>query len=141
MNVKDVRTEPYLMANVGQRNLAKSVLTIAVVILRRLCRRKTNMSNPGPMLQNIESMINKMFRHTVMPRYRYWQFRNHVFGWNTEPTSNGKFCAFIYRVTKRSWKLVRKVEFGRRKIAKARALKWYQQRKAKWEAKRKVIEG
>jgi hypothetical protein len=66
------------------------------------------------------------------PRFRYWRVRgdHYAFAYTTERTSDGKFWALKYRITKNAWKLVKKVAFGRRRVAKARAYKWYQNRKA-----------
>jgi len=80
--------------------------------------------------QLLEEMVNKFF--TVrMPRFRYWRVRgdHYAFAYTTERTSDGKFWALKYRVTKKAWKLVKKVGFRRRRVAKARAYKWYQERK------------
>ena len=59
------------------------------------------------------------------PNMRYWTKGNYVYAWTTEPVK-GKFYALKYRVLKdESWVLKHKVRFGRRKVAKARARKWY----------------
>jgi len=66
------------------------------------------------------------FRYFTMPRK--WKKTRYAFGWTTERQSNGKFVAFKYRILRNgNWKLVKKVEFGKRRVAKARALKWHQQ--------------
>jgi len=61
------------------------------------------------------------------PNMRYWQRGKAIFAWTTEPVK-GKFWALRYRVLKnKSWRLKHKVAFGRRKIAKARAKKWFEE--------------
>ena len=67
-----------------------------------------------------------------MPRYRYWRVKgdHYAFAYTTERTNDHKFWALKYRITKKAWKLVKKVGFGKRRVAKARAYKWYCQRKA-----------
>ena len=99
-------------------------------------------------LEKLQEYLNRLFEKPEfqallprMPRYRYWQIKNdhYAFCYTTEPTS-GKFYAMVYRITKKSWKIGRKVAFGRRKIAKARAYKWYRQRKEKLEQLPKVKE-
>jgi hypothetical protein len=88
-------------------------------------------------LKLLLDLVDKLSVSVRMPRFRYWRVRgNHyAFAYTTERTSDGKFWALKYRITRKAWKLVRKAAFGRRKMAKARAYKWYQQRKAKLEAK------
>jgi len=53
----------------------------------------------------------------------------------TEPDSQGKFYAFVYRTLKERWKLEKKVTFGKRHKAKERAFKWFEARKEKLEPK------
>ena len=67
-----------------------------------------------------------------MPRYRYWRVKDdhYAFAYTTERTNDHKFWALKYRITKKAWKLVKKVGFGKRRVAKARAYNWYCQRKA-----------
>ena len=69
-----------------------------------------------------------------MPKWRYWGIPEHwkktrfIFGWTTERDSNGKFYAVKYReFHDGSFKLSKSVAFGRRKIAKARSKKWFDQ--------------
>lgn len=72
----------------------------------------------------------------LMPRpvnYRYYDGpRGEMYCWTTEPVK-GKFVCWTYRPVgpgarsnPRRWKMVDRVEFARRKIAKARALARYQ---------------
>jgi len=95
------------------------------------------MNSNETVVDEVNKMLAKMFPRVTMPRWRYFRIRgdHYAFGWTTEKTSDGKFWAFIYRITKKRWKLIKKVSFGRRKIAKARALKWYHQRQEKLKAK------
>ena len=69
---------------------------------------------------------------TRMPRFRYWTIpkrwtgTRYVFGWTTERDRHDKFYAFKYRVLRNGdWKLVKKVAFAKRRIAKARSLRWH----------------
>jgi len=64
-------------------------------------------------LKLLLDLVDKLSVSVRMPRFRYWRVRgdHYAFAYTTERTSDGKF-----------W-------------AKARAYKWYQQRKAKLEAK------
>lgn len=62
----------------------------------------------------------------------YWKTRRYAFGYTTHRQSDGKFCALKYRMkADGSGSLVRKVAFGRRKVARERAYHWFQQAKAK----------
>jgi len=58
-----------------------------------------------------------------------WKGTVYIFGytpWRTEKDGKSGFFAVKYRVLKGGvWKLVKSVRFGRRKVAKARALKWH----------------
>lgn len=95
-----------------------------------------------PEIRKLENDLNKMFSipqfQALLPRspnMRYFQVKkdNYAFAWTTEPClEKGKkrFYATAYRIHKDgSWKLKRKVAFGRRCVAKARAKKWFEQRK------------
>jgi hypothetical protein len=87
-------------------------------------------------LQRLTDEINRVYSQIFkMPRYRYFQFQKDMYCWTTEPTNDGHFHAMIYRYvkTRKLWKMVKKVQFGRRKIAKARAFKWYQNAKRKFQ--------
>ncbi|MGB9022379.1 MAG: hypothetical protein WCC94_02975 [Candidatus Bathyarchaeia archaeon] len=72
-----------------------------------------------------------------MPRYNYWTLNlgkgkaTYAFGWTTERDSDGKFSAFIYRIVKKgkTWKLLKSLSYRRRKVAKAKALSWYESRR------------
>ena len=84
-------------------------------------------------------------------RFRYFSLRysdpktgfthtdkRYAFGWSTERVGKEqKFYAFIYRITKKSrtWKIIRKVSFGKRRVAKARAAKWRDQYQQKMQKK------
>lgn len=80
------------------------------------------------------------FRYYTM-RYRdpngeTYVDRRYAFGWSTEKVGEEqKFYAFIYRITKkgRNWKIIRKVGFGKRRVAKARAAKWRDQYQEKMQ--------
>ncbi len=67
------------------------------------------------------------------PNMRYFQVKKdyYAFCWTTQPTTKEhKFYACVYRILKNgTWKLKKRVGFARRKIAKARAWKWFEQRK------------
>lgn len=72
-------------------------------------------------------------------RWRYFRVRGdkYAYGWTTERADNNKFLAFIYRITEhgQKWHVAKKLGFAKRRVAKARATKWYEQRKAKLGAK------
>jgi hypothetical protein len=80
--------------------------------------------------------IAELFGAVREPNYRYFQVKNVRFCWTTEKIEhNGKkrFVAFIRREllskkrkNTRYFKTGKKVYFARRKKAKARALKWYE---------------
>ena len=89
----------------------------------------------------INQVLTKMGFFTQMPRYRYCQVRedHYAFAWTTERvSSNKKFYALKYRITRKAWKLIHKVGFGKRRVAKARALKWYSERKVELQEKTAV---
>jgi hypothetical protein len=107
-----------------------------------------------PELQKLERDLNKMllsvlaFRNLLpkTPNMLYFQAKKdcYAFCWTTEPClEKGKkrFYACVYRVLKDgSWKLKRKVGFAKRKVAKARALKWYEERKLTLHKEEKTTE-
>lgn len=87
--------------------------------------------------QDAMDYLNKLFAQLVgrTARFRYWREKGDgfAFAYTTEPTSykGGKkgFYAIKYRVTKDGcWKVKKATRFGRRKIAKARASKWHDER-------------
>jgi tRNA U34 2-thiouridine synthase MnmA/TrmU len=86
--------------------------------------------------QQLQRMMNEVVEElglkitVTSPRFRYWRVRKdkYAYGWTTEPDSQGKFYAFVYRILKDRWKLGKKVAFGRRNKAKKRAFKWYSER-------------
>ena len=93
-------------------------------------------------LRKMEDSLNRLFSqpqfHALLPQppnMRYYQAKgeSYAFCWTTEPTTRDrKFHACIYRVLRNgNWKLKKSVSFRRRKVAKARALKWFNQRKEK----------
>ena len=61
-----------------------------------------------------------------------WEKTTYYYGytpWRTKDPDSGRegFWTLKYRLLKSgTWKLVKKIRFGRRKIARARAIKWYQ---------------
>ena len=78
--------------------------------------------------------INRIFAPFApqMPSYRYWRIprgwkkTRYAFCWTTERDRKGKFYALKYRILKNgTWKLVKDVAFGKRRIAKARSKKWH----------------
>jgi len=93
--------------------------------------------------------INRLYRQLVgrsQARFRYCiaqiadpsgkevKDKRYAFGWSTERVGEEqKFYAFIYRIMNkgRHWKIIRKVGFGKRRVAKARAHKWRDQHKEK----------
>lgn len=93
-------------------------------------------------IKSVEDTLNDFF-HTEYqrlfrePRYRYFQHKQVMYCWTTEPL-DGTYAAFIYRpegtgarTGKASqWRKVKELRFRQRKTAKARALKWYQTAKA-----------
>lgn len=89
----------------------------------------------------INQVLGKMGFFVQMPRYRYFQVRrdHYAFAWTTERVgANKKFYALKYRITRKAWKLVHKVAFGKRRVAKTRALKWFNKRKALLQEKAAV---
>ncbi|MCJ7561246.1 hypothetical protein MUO79_11635 [Candidatus Bathyarchaeota archaeon] len=88
-------------------------------------------------LNQVTAEVNKVLQKMGLvfesPRFRYYRIKKdkYAFGWTTEKSGDRKFYAFVYRITKKAWKLTKKVKFGRRKTAKARAYKWYCVRKEK----------
>jgi len=67
-----------------------------------------------------------------MADVRYWRTRRYAFGYTLHRQPDGKFYALKYRLkADGSGKLVKKVAFGRRLVARARAYHWYQQAKAR----------
>jgi len=97
---------------------------------------KTEISRLEDELNRIFSLPEFQRLLPQQPRFRYFQVKKdkYAFAWTTEKCSNGKFYALKYRLLKptrrgQTWKLVKKVAFARRRIAKARALKWYYERK------------
>jgi len=97
-------------------------------------------------LKKVTGGLNKLlsrpeFQHLLprTPRFRYYQVKgdSYAFAWTTERCS-GKFYTLKYRLLKPTkqgqiWRLIKKVAFGKRRVAKARALRWYEQRKKKKE--------
>lgn len=73
---------------------------------------------------------------------RIWDKR-YAFAWTTERTSDKKFYSLKYRLIKQKngilWRLIHKVPFGKRRIAKARAVAWCKKHEAKMAAKRQVL--
>jgi putative cell wall-binding protein len=62
----------------------------------------------------------------------YWKTRRYAIGYTPHRQPDGKFYALKYHTkVVGSGRLVKKVAFGRRKVARERAYKWYQQAKAK----------
>jgi len=67
-----------------------------------------------------------------MADVRYWRTRRYVFAYTPHRQSDGKFYAIKYRIgADGGGTAVKKVAFGRRKVARERAYKWYQEAKAK----------
>jgi len=85
------------------------------------------------------AFINRMaaelgiFPVSVQPRMRYFRVKgdHYAFCWTTQRDIHLKFYALKYRIVKagKTWKLVHQVAFARRKTAKARARKWFEERK------------
>jgi hypothetical protein len=70
-----------------------------------------------------------------MADVRYWKTRRYAFGYTPHRQVDGKFHALKYRMRANdSGSLVKKVAFGRRKVARDRAYKWYQEAKAREKA-------
>jgi len=96
------------------------------------------------------ALINRLaaelgiFPRSAFPRMRFWRVKGdrYVFCWTTERDSKGKFYALKYRTVKgrkkgsENWKLTRQVAFGTRRIAKARARKWFKQREMLLEGRK-----
>ena len=87
------------------------------------------------MTKDFLAEVNRIFSGIMprMPNYRYWRIpkgwkkTKYAFCWTTQrDSSKGKFYALKYRILKNgSWKLVKEVAFGKRRIAKARSSKWH----------------
>ena len=71
------------------------------------------------------------------PRWRYFKHGQHLYAWTTERADGDKFWAMEYAPTgpgartgkATEWKMTRRVGFRQRKVAKARALAWYEKAK------------
>jgi len=69
--------------------------------------------------------LARLFSYTT-PRMRYWKASGKKFCWTTERCNDKKFYALVYRVNKDgSERLIKKCAYGRRKVAKAKALEWF----------------
>lgn len=83
------------------------------------------MSQESP-LDKINRLMASMMPR--MPRFRYFDVKQgdpYKFAWTTERDNKGYFWALIYRKRKDgTWVLKKKRKFKKRRIAKARALKW-----------------
>jgi hypothetical protein len=100
-------------------------------------------------LHDVNAILAKMLPRQARFRYFALRYRDpksgetridkrYVFGWSTERVGEErKFYAFIYRITKKGscWKIIRKVSFGKRRVAKARAHKWHDQYQEKIQKK------
>ena len=83
----------------------------------------------------LNRFIQKYLPQTVEPKYKYWKHKNRIFAYTSEKIEHkGKmrYIAFIRKelISKRRknskiWKLVKKVGFAKRKLAKKRAYEWY----------------
>ena len=108
------------------------------------------MATPGQRaLEEVNVILAKMLPRQARFRYFVLRYRDpksgethidkrYAFGWSTERVGEEqKFYAFIYRITKkgRCWKIIRKVSFGKRRVAKARASKWHDQYQEKMQKK------
>ena len=69
--------------------------------------------------------------------YRYWLLdvprKHYMFSYTTERDSKGYYWAQIYKRVGETqhYNIYRRVRFARKKVAKARAYKWYTQSKPK----------
>jgi hypothetical protein len=89
-------------------------------------------------IQQLNQLLVKEGLMQRQPRYHYYQAKKpngkpdcYRFGWTTERTSDKKFHAFVYRVyADGRMHLARDVHQSRRRIAKAKAHKWYKRRVA-----------
>jgi hypothetical protein len=100
-------------------------------------------------LHDVNAILAKMLPRQARFRYFVLRYRDpntggthtdkrYAFGWSTEKVGEEqKFYAFIYRITKKgtNWKIIRKVGFGKRRVAKARAAKWRDQYQEKMQKK------
>lgn len=82
----------------------------------------------------LQELMRNLMPRTRMPSYRYYQGRRgEMYCWTTEPMDNGKFVCWTYKPIgrgarsgkPRTWKITKRVEFARRKVAKARAYARY----------------
>lgn len=73
------------------------------------------------------------FLQSISPRTRYWENKH---GWQyhytVERADEGKYWALAYKPTRRNsagkpvaWSLAKQVGFSKRRLAKARAYKWF----------------
>ena len=94
----------------------------------------------GKALDGINQLISSLMPR--MPNMRYWQKKgdHYAYCWTTEPClvkGKKRFYACVYRVLKDgTWKLKRRVDFARRKIAKKRAHSWFEKRSSLLESEK-----
>ena len=89
-----------------------------------------------PIPAAVQELMRELMPQTRMPRYRYFENKatGEMFCWTVETMSNGKYVCWNYQPygegsrsgKPRAWKPVDRVEFAKRKTAKARALARYQ---------------
>lgn len=95
------------------------------------------MNNTTPIPASVQSLMQSILDGYTSrsPSYRYFENKKtkEMFCWTTEPMNNGKFVCWNYKPVgvgsrtgnPKKWKAIKKVEFSRRKSAKARAYSRY----------------
>jgi len=89
--------------------------------------------------------IQELMASLMTPRVTRWRYfegpRGELYCWNTERLPNGKFACWTYQPYGKGsrsgnptrWRIRNRVEFARRKVAKARAFKRLRQAQAKYK--------
>jgi hypothetical protein len=78
--------------------------------------------------RQFSEFFSKLFTDAV--RFRCWQLGSRIYAYTTQRQPDGKFHAYVFRSLKDgTWRALRCVKFARRKVARARAYRWYQRAK------------
>jgi hypothetical protein len=92
-----------------------------------------NKMETQPIPDDVKDEIRKLLSDYRAPRYTYWKGpRGEMYCYSTEPL-HGKFICWTYKPfgagarsgKPENWKMTDRVEFSRRKVAKARAYSRY----------------
>lgn len=88
----------------------------------------------------IRALAASLMPRTRQPNFRYFKNSKGVmFCWTTEPMENGKFACWTYQPYGKGarsgkpgrWKMINRVDFAKRRVAKARAYSRYQKSESK----------